>query len=179
VKHFAPGPVDVSKVIKAIVNAPSSFGVQPYKILAVKNKELKAKLAPASYNQPQVTECDTLLIFCAIKDVEARADQYIKDAKADGIKDMLKGSIAGNPDKVGWAARQAYIALGFGLAAAAEHKIASCPMEGFNPAEVAKIMGVADTHLPVVYLALGKLNDKDKLFPRFRFPQSDLIKEFA
>ena len=124
--HFGDGEVETEDIIKAITNAPSSFGIQPYKIYAITNKELKERLKAASYGQPQVSECHTLFVFCSRTDVEARAEQYIKDANAERMRDMLIGSIKGMKDVGEWAARQAYIALGFGLAACAENRIASC-----------------------------------------------------
>ena len=78
VKHFGTGEVDVSPIVEAMINAPSSFGLQPYKILAVSNKELKAKLSPVSYNQPQVTECQTLFVLCARTDVEAKENKMVE-----------------------------------------------------------------------------------------------------
>ena len=180
VKHFGSGEVDVSPVLQAMLNAPSSFGLQPYKIVAVSNKELKEKLKPVSYNQPQVTECQTLFILCARTDVEVRAQEYLEatDGVKRGMRDMLMGFIGYLPDKTAWAAKQAYIALGFGLAAAAEHKIASCPMEGFNSKEVAKLLSLSDTLIPVVYLAVGEPTEEDGTYPRFRFSESDLVMSF-
>jgi nitroreductase/dihydropteridine reductase len=180
VKHFGTGEVDTTPVLQAMMNAPSSFGLQPYKILAVSSKELKEKLKPVSYNQPQVTECYTLFILCARTDVEKRAEEYLEatDGVKRGMKDMLMGFVGYLPDKTAWAARQAYIALGFGLAAAAEHKIASCPMEGFNGTEVAKILELPSTLVPVVYLAVGEAIEEDGTYPRFRFPESDLVQRF-
>jgi nitroreductase len=180
VKHFGTGEVDTSPVVEAMIHAPSSFGLQPYKILAVSNKELKEKLKPVSYNQPQVTECQTLFILCARTDVEARAEEYLKATEevSRGMRDMLMGFIQYLPDKTAWATKQAYIALGFGLAAAAEHKIASCPMEGFTSAEVAKILELPANLVPVVYLAVGEATEEDGTYPRFRFPLSDLVQEF-
>jgi len=177
VKHFGPGEVDTSPVVEAMIHAPSSFGLQPYKILAISNKELKETLKPVSYNQPQVTECQTLFIVCARTDVEVRAEEYLKATEdvSRGMRDMLMGFVSHLPDKTAWATKQAYIALGFGLAAAAEHKIASCPMEGFNSAEVSKILSLPDTLLPVVYLAVGEATQEDGTYPRFRFPESDLV----
>ena len=175
VKHFGPGEVDVEPIVKAMVAAPSSFGLQPYKIIAVQNKELKEQLQPVSYGQAQVSECHTLFILCARKDVEVRAEEYLKATGAEGMRDMLMGFLKYLPDKVAWASKQAYIALGFGLAAAAEQKIASCPMEGFNSEGVAKILNLPETLVPVVYLAVGEEAEKDGTYPRFRFPESDLI----
>lgn len=175
VKHFGPGEVDIEPIVKAMVNAPSSFGLQPYKIFAVQNKEIKEKLKPVSYGQAQVTECHTLFVLCARTDVEVRAEEYLKATGAEGMRDMLMGFLKYLPDKTAWAAKQTYIALGFGLAAAAEEKIASCPMEGFSGAEVAKILTLPENLQPVVYLAVGEKAEEDGTYPRFRFAESDLV----
>lgn len=175
VKHFGPGEVNTYPVVDAMINAPSSFGLQPYKIVAVTNKDLKEKLKPVSYNQSQVTECHTLFVLCARNDVDVRAEEYLKATGAEGIRDMLMGFLKYLPDKTAWASKQAYIALGFGLAAAAEHKIASCPMEGFQTAEVSKILELPSNLVPVVYLAVGEATQEDGTYPRFRFSEDDLV----
>jgi nitroreductase len=180
-KHFAPssGDLNIAGIRKAIVNAPSSFGLQPYKVLAVRSQSLKEKLKSVSFGQAQVTECDTLFVFCARKDVDARAEEFIKITGAESMRGLLMGFLQGIPDKLAWASRQAYIALGFGLAAAAELKIASCPMEGFMPSEVSKILGLPESLQPFVYLAVGQKSDQESGIPRFRFAESDLIEEYA
>jgi nitroreductase/dihydropteridine reductase len=181
VKSFAPvdGFFNVSGIEYAMVNAPSSFGLQPYTILAVRNKELKDKLKDVSFNQPQVTECNILYILCAHTDVDVRAEEFLKRTGAESIRGMLTGFLASLPDKTAWAVKQAYIALGFGLAAAAELRVASCPMEGFMPSEVAKILELPATLVPCVYLAVGKEPaDGGAPFPRFRFPAADLLKRY-
>ena len=180
VKHFGPGEVDAGLVLRSMVNAPSSFGLQPYKIVVVQNKEVKEKLSAVSYNQPQVTECHTLFVLCARSDIEERAEEYLKMTGAEGMREMLMAFITYSfkhiPDRIAWSSKQAYIALGFGLAAAAEEKIASCPMEGFKSGEVAKILDLPDTLVPVVYLAVGEKTKNDGTnTPRFRFPESDLV----
>lgn len=174
VKSFTGEPVDAAPILKAIHNAPSSFGLQPYKIVVVSNQELKESLKPVSYGQSQVTGCDSLLIFCARKDCLQRIDEFVKATGAEGYRGMMEGFVSSLPDQVAWAAKQAYIALGFALAAAAERKIDSCPMEGFDPVQVHKILELDDTLVPVVYLALGKAST-DEHAPRFRFPVDDLF----
>lgn len=175
VKHFSPGVVDTEPILKAMVNAPSSFGLQPYKIIVVRDPTVKAALQPVSYGQPQVVECDTLFVICARKDVDARAEEFLSTTGAESLRGMLTGFLAYLPDKLAWATKQAYIALGFGLAAAAETRVASCPMEGFNSNEVTKILSLPDNLVPVCYLAVGRKADDDGTFPRFRFPTSDLV----
>jgi nitroreductase len=179
VKSFGEGPVNTDLVVKAMVNAPSSFGLQPYKILAVRNKELKERLRPACYGQAQITECDTLFVLCAMKNVEERAEEYLKTTGAEGMREMLMGFLSYLPDKTAWSARQAYIALGFGLAACAENQIASCPMEGFVAAQVSEILDLSSNLNPVVLLAVGQHSGKEEAYPRFRFSESDLLRVYA
>uniref|UniRef100_A0A6C0KX77 Nitroreductase domain-containing protein n=1 Tax=viral metagenome TaxID=1070528 RepID=A0A6C0KX77_9ZZZZ len=174
-KHFSGGAVDSEGINRAIINAPSSFGIQPYKVYAVKNKETKEALRKVSYDQAQVTECDTLYIFCARTDVEERAEEYLVAAKGEYMRGMLMGFVKGLKDKQAWSAKQAYIALGFALAAAAELQIESCPMEGFNPVEVVKILSLPKNLVPCVFLAVGEKAEDKEPGPRFRFPASNLI----
>jgi len=184
VKKFAPGEVDTCPIRDAIVAAPTSFGLQPYRVIAVRDPELKAKLRSVSYGQPQVSDCDTLFIFCGRTDVMERAEEYLTATGAEGMRGMLMGFLQGKGDneaRAAWAERQTYIALGFALAAAAEAQIPSCPMEGFESKKVWDILGEADVAVsnlsPVAYLAVGQATPGDDgTYPRFRFPASDLIR---
>jgi len=175
VKHFGTDPVDTSAVIRAITNAPSSFGLQPYRVVAVRNAELKKQLRGASYDQAQVTECDTLFVFCARTDVKERAEEYLRATGAEAMRETLMGFLSYLPDASAWSARQAYIALGFGLAACAEQKLPSCPMEGFSSADVHRILGLSDTLVPCVMLAVGSATENSGAWPRFRFSEADLV----
>jgi nitroreductase/dihydropteridine reductase len=78
-----------------------------------------------------------------------------------------------------WAGRQAYIALGFGLAAAAELQIDACPMEGFNPSEFHALLGLPEFIQPVAIMALGYRDPEDEnqptSRPKVRFPKDDLF----
>jgi nitroreductase/dihydropteridine reductase len=178
VKHFGDTPIDTSAVLKAIINAPSSFGLQPYRIIAVRNSDLKKQLQAVCYNQSQVSECDTLFVFCARRDLERRSEEYIRAIQADAVLiDMIKTFITNLSDKVGWAIRQTYIALGFALAACAELKIASCPMEGFDASSVHSILGLSENLIPCVLLATGSQTENDGTWPRFRFPETNLIED--
>jgi nitroreductase len=180
VKHFGEGEVDTSKIMKAMVNAPSSFGVQPYKILAVSNKQIREQLLPVCYNQSQVTECHTLFVLCARTNVKERAEEFLQVTGAENMRDMLMGFVNSMVNPVEWAKRQAYIALGFGLAACAEQRIASCPMEGFDTASVSTILNLDTSLMPCVLLAVGAVTEKEgTVYPRFRFPEENLVTKVA
>jgi nitroreductase/dihydropteridine reductase len=181
VKKFVPGAaVDTQPIRDAIVAAPTSFGLQPYKVIAVRDPALKGKLRAVSYGQAQVTDCDTLFVFCARNNVKLRAEEYLTATGAESMRGMLMGFLDSRPDPTAWAARQAYIALGFALAAAAEAQIPSCPMEGFSPKDVAELLGLPGSLEPVALLAVGQATPGDDgTYPRFRFPDTDLIEERA
>jgi nitroreductase len=168
VKHFSPGSVDFKPIEDAIVNAPSSFGLQPYRVIIVTNPEVKKSMRTVCYNQAQVEEGHAVFVFCVIKDVEKRMEQYLEQTQTEPMRMMISGFLDACPDKVAWAKHQAYIALGFGLAAAAERRIPSCPMEGFIPDKLAELLGLEKDLIPAVLLAVGA-ESKEKLNPRFRF----------
>jgi nitroreductase/dihydropteridine reductase len=192
-KHFSPGHVDTTLIEKAIVNAPTSYGMQPFHVLRITSNRLKKELRPACNNQAQVTECYALFIFCARTDLDKRADEFLNAKKPSNISAFKRAivkflnkrcGLSGNSDStetdcdlsVEWAKRQAYIALGYALAAATELKIASCPMEGFKADKVKKVLNMDDKYEPCVLLAVGRKNNDYKLEPRFRFPADELIK---
>lgn len=175
VKKFAPGAVDYEPILKAIQSAPSSFGVQPYKVIILTNKLLKQDIKPHCFDQPQITDCDVLLVFCAIKNVDARVEEFIKESGSEAMRPVIAGFLANIPDKVEWARKQAYLALGFALAAAAELKIASCPMEGFMVDKVAEILATDPNYIPSVFLALGRQDTEEQFKPRFKFPTDTLF----
>lgn len=157
-----------------MINAPSSFGIQPYHIIAVRDDETKKLLRNVSYDQPSVTECYALFILCARSDLAERVEDYIQKASVQSpYTEMMRGTLPNSP--VEWSARQAYIALGYGLAACTELKIASCPMEGFDSDKVKTLLKLPSHLEPYVYLAVGKKSDTSASHPRFRFNVEDMV----
>lgn len=155
-------------ILEAIRLAPSSYGLTPYSVIVVQDKELQAKLLPHCYNQSQVVDASALLVFAPWKNVtEEQVDAYMneiastRNIQVESLNDfakVIKGKInhSSHEDLLTWASKQAYIALGFGLAAAAIEKIDSTPMEGFNPAGVNEVLGLNEKGLHAsCILALG------------------------
>lgn len=183
VKHFAPPSAttpapDISPLLSAATEAPTCFGLQPFKIIVVTNTTAKANLASVCYNQPQINECTHLLVFCARNDLEVRAAEFFTaTGTPEAGQGMINNMISHLSHPVHWAKHQAYLALGFALAAAAEKKIATCPMEGFDPAGVSAVLDLPHTLTPAVLLAVGVESSAPEAtpYPRFRFPQSDLV----
>ena len=55
----------VEAIVEAARLAPTSSGLQPFKVIVITNKELKEKIVPIAFNQSQVADCSHLLVFAA------------------------------------------------------------------------------------------------------------------
>ncbi|WP_262709471.1 nitroreductase family protein [Sphingobacterium thalpophilum] len=87
------------------------------------------------------------------------------------------GGILSRPeeDNFNWAARQAYIALGTALVAAAELKIDSTPMEGFDSTKFDALLQLREQGLrSVVILALGYRDAENDHFAQLKKVRLDL-----
>ena len=158
----------LEKILEAIQLAPTSFGLQPFTVLVIRDAELRAKISPAIYSQPQITEGSHVLVFAAWTDVstasvakfmsEIASQRNVPIESLEGYGGMINGSVAGkNPEQVlSWTSRQAYIALGFGLVAAATEQVDATPMEGFDPDALDTVLGLKEKGLhSTVILTLG------------------------
>ena len=149
----------LENILEAIQLAPTSIGMQPFTVLVIEDAELRAKIAPAIYNQPQITEGSHVLVFAAWKEYSIEnVDKYINHIASlrgipveslSGMRDMITGAISGKtPEQLlNWNMRQAYIALGFGLVVAAEEQVDATPMEGFDPDALDAVLGLQEKGL--------------------------------
>lgn len=173
----------VEKLFEIIRSAPSSFNIQPWKIKVVEDNATKEKLSPASWNQPQITTCSHLLIFCADTDIAEKINELEKLMLENGAKqEDIKGYIeimrnfenGMSPEKkLAWAQRQVYLALGNALNGAKFLGFDSCPMEGFSPEEYSKILNLPQNIVPTALCPIGYANDTAK--PKLRFKTEDVF----
>ena len=182
-------PGDLLSILNAIRMAPSSSGTQPYHIVVVENPELRKQLI-TSTKQLDKMDCSHILVFCSRTDFPQRGIDEVKiAAEIQGKTVEELSGLAASLERIGtskspaelgeWAARQAYIALGFALAACAELHIDSCAMEGFSPTEFHSILGLPEFIKPVVIMPIGHRDPNDQaqpsLRPKVRFPKEDLF----
>ena len=183
---------DFDELLEVVRLAPSSFGLQPWKVLLVKNPDIRKKLREAAYNQAQITDAAELVIFVTPKETgEKDISKFIKlvsDTRSvsleslEGYKKSLAGSIGSKSEKevAGWVGKQAYIALGFLLEAAALKNIDGCPMEGFDHAKFDEILGLDKKgYESRVICALGYRSEKDEYAKskKVRFSKEEIFEE--
>lgn len=184
----------VDQIVEAVRMAPTSSGTQPFELFVVTNPDIRAQIRPHAWDQAQITEGSHLLVFAAWDNYSAdRIDavtQQMTDERGEipmlnQYYENLKANYLPRDEQVNHdhAARQAYIALGFALAAAAELEVDSTPMEGFDPAKVDEILGLREKGLrSVVLLPLGyRQEDADWLLPmkKVRKSKETFVTEIA
>lgn len=185
----------VNKILEAANLAPTSSGLQPFEIFVVSNPEVKAKLRAAAYGQAQVTDGSHVLVFAAWDNYTAeRIDAVVNRLHVErgtplealnAYYDGLKAQYLPRDAEVNHqhAARQAYIAFGVAVTAAAFEEVDATPMEGFDPAQVDEILGLRAKGLrSVTLLPLGyRASNGDWLLgaKKVRTPMSELVTEIA
>jgi nitroreductase len=160
----------LSTILNSIRLSPSSLGLQPYTILVVSDKKVRKEIYEKACQQSQILEGSHVLVFAAHEGLgKDGIDEYISliSGERNVGEESLKGfrsavtTFAQKKQQIGgeylnWAARQAYIALGIGLAAAAEENVDATPMEGFDLDAMDGILRLKDAGLrSVVLMALG------------------------
>ncbi len=187
-----PVPQDkVDRILEAARLAPTSSGLQPFEVIVVTNPEVKAKLRAAAYDQAQITDGSHILVFAAWDNyTDARIDAVVEQLAAErggtsealtAYYERLKGMYLPRTAEENYqhAARQAYIAFGIAVTAAAFEEVDSTPMEGFDPAQVDEILGLRARGLrSVTMLPLGyRDNGGDWLAPlkKVRRPLDELV----
>ena len=194
-KKFDPTkkiPSDVWAALEqSLLLSPSSFGLQPWAFIVVNDRATREKLAAASWNQPQITAASHLVVFAIRKnlkaaDAEKLIDRIVEVRKVsreslEGFKGMMTGFL-GNPPagfKIDdWSARQLYIALGTFLTSCAAIGVDACPMEGIQPADYDRILGLGKQGLSAVCVATAGYRAEDDGYaklPKVRFPAEQII----
>jgi nitroreductase len=179
-----------AKVEQGAILSASSYGLQPWKFVVVTDPEVRKKLHPVSYNQPQILDASHLVVFAAKNpptpgDVEAHVARTA-EVRGETVESLegLKKSMLGSLSRMDaaqahrWAARQTYIALGFFLSAAAMMGVDACPMEGFQPEKYDEILGLKEKGLGAVVIATAgyrSADDKYAAAAKSRFDAKDVV----
>jgi nitroreductase/dihydropteridine reductase len=170
---------NLEKILEAIRMAPSASGLQPYHILVIEDQALREKLFEHAKGNPKILNCSHLFIFCSRVDFPKRVEDFITEVKqtrnqtdedvALYHESLLKGVGAKSPEELRvWAGKQTYLALGFGLAAAAELTIDAGPMEGFKKEEFKKVLELPEYMNPEALMAVGYRDPSDENQPTLR-----------
>jgi nitroreductase len=181
---------DLDTLKEGIRLSASSYGLQPYQVLFVKNNEIRQQLLPFSWNQKQIVDSQYVVIFANVlnlgeTEINAYFDNLIKSRglKQEDIKgysDFMKANIANKTEQERntWTEKQAYLALGNLLNIAAELRIDTTPMEGFSANDYNTILGLTEKGLNAAVVAtIGYRHQEDDTqhYPKIRKSNEDLF----
>lgn len=195
IKKFDPArrvPVEAwASLEAALVLSPSSFGLQPWRFVVVTNPALRAELRTHSWDQAQIVDSSHIVVFAVKKNIGApdveRLIARIAEvrgtpaAKLEPYRQMMLGFFkagAGTMDVDAWSARQVYIALGFFMTSAAVMGIDTCPIEGINPAEYDRVLGLGKEGygtLCVCAAGYRAADDPYSAMPKVRYEAKDIV----
>ena len=163
----------VEQIVEAARLAPTSSGLQQFRLIVVGNQELKEKMVAGALNPDCMRECSHVIVFAAWDEYTPERIDAIYDKTTDerGLvrgrfkryTDMLKENFGkmSKEDQFQHAANQSFIALGLALAQAAELKVDSTPIGGFDPQLVDELLGLRAKGLrSVSLLYLGYADDE-------------------
>ncbi|MDE1207162.1 nitroreductase family protein [Tenacibaculum larymnensis] len=195
VKAFDPNKKvseeNIEKIIEAARLAPTSSGLQQFRVISISNQEVKEKLIQGALNPDSMKDCSHVLVFAAWDNYTAERIDKVFDYTTDerglprgrfsSYTDMLKKVYLELPNEVNFAhtSRQTYIALGLALAQAAELKVDTCPAEGFDNKVVDEVLELDKMGLKSVSLMyIGYADDeKDWIKPmkKVRIPRDEFV----
>ncbi|MES2829523.1 MAG: NAD(P)H-dependent oxidoreductase [Bacteroidota bacterium] len=184
----------VDQILTAAQLAPTSSGLQPFKVIVVTNQELKEKIKAVSFNQPQVTECSHLLIFAAwdnyteenIRSVFARTNAergLPADSNGEYMERVISMYTTRDPEiNYTHAAKQTYIGFAAAIIEAAMLKVDATPMEGFDAVQLDELLGLSKLGLrSTTLLPLGYRDEAGDWLvnlKKVRTPLEDFVIEY-
>lgn len=174
-----------------LVLTPSSYGLQPWRFLVVQNPELRSRLRPHAWNQPQITDCSHLLVCLVRRSIEPRdLDRLIQrmaelrqtaPERLEAYRQAMASDLIDGPRSrriESWASNQVYIALGSFMTAAALLGVDTCAIEGFSPAEFDRLLDLEGSdYRSAVVCAAGYRDPADAYasLAKVRYDASELI----
>lgn len=189
---------DFNSLLEVARFSPSSLGLEPWSIVVLQNEALRKAIRPyASGAQRQLDSASHFVIFTIKKDLEAESEHFkhinlnVKKMDETAYLNFVsiikafqqkKQDLTDHRKRMDWAGKQAYIALGNMMLAAALIGIDSCPIEGFVPNDVETVLekeGVIDTKIEhiTVMVAFG-YRSSDSIPPKTRRSLDEIVRVF-
>ncbi|MCJ8153826.1 NAD(P)H-dependent oxidoreductase [Chryseobacterium sp. SSA4.19] len=182
---------DVNKILEAARLAPTSSGLQPFRVVVVENQELKEKMVKGALNPEVMRDSSHVLVFAAWDSYSDEKIDEVYDYHTD-VRDLPRGRFGSYTDKLkeiyggqtpeehfAHTARQTYIALGLAMAQAAELKVDTTPAEGFSNEIIDEILNLKELGLKSVSLLYMGYRDAENDWlsnmKKVRIPMEEFI----
>jgi nitroreductase len=178
---------ELEQILQAGLEAPSSYNLQPWRFVVVRDQERRRKLRIAAMNQRKVEDAPVVIVACADplgwrEDLEeiiriGRENDIGGDAWADRKRRNVIADLSSHPNISMWVTKQTMIAATTMMWMAEALGYDTGPMEGFDEDKVREVLGVPE-HVRVLFLlALGHLQGEDGKYPGRLPPSRTLFAE--
>ena len=171
-----------TKLLEAAIQAPTSFNIQHWRFVIVRDPDLRQKIRKEFGNdQAQMTDASLLIIMTAdLLAWKKSPERYWKNAPKE-VADLLVNWIAPFHEGKEWLQRdEAQRSIGMAMQtlmlAAKSMGYESCPMIGFDSEKVAELINLPDDHVMGPMVAIGK-GTKDAWPKPGQLPLSELVVE--
>ena len=152
---------EIEKLMSLAVLSPTSFNIQNWRFILVKDPEIRKKIRSAAWDQAQVTDASLFLVICAdLKSWKKNPEQYWKNAPKEAqdflvpaMRPFYEGKDQLQRDE---AMRSCGIAAQTLMLTAKSMGCDSNPMIGFDPEKVAEIINLPDDHVISMIMTIGK-----------------------
>jgi nitroreductase len=184
---FSSSPVreeDLRKILQAGLEAPSSYNMQPWRFVVVRDPEQRRKLRVAAMNQEQVEQAPVVIVACG--DTEAwredleevlrigRAHGFNEESRIERKRKNVSQDLGSHPNLAMWVTKQTMIAATTMMWMAEALGYDTGPMEGFYEDQVREVLGIPERVRVIFLLAVGRLQGEDSKYPG-RLPASRTI----
>ncbi|MCD2452580.1 nitroreductase family protein [Methylicorpusculum oleiharenae] len=152
---------EISDLMTLAMLSPTAFNIQHWRFVVVKDPELRRQIRAIAWDQAQVTDASLLLVLCAdLKAWEKQPERYwanapkeVQDYLIPAIDTYYRGKEQVQRDE---AMRSCGIAAQTLMLAAKAMGYDSCPMDGFDFDQAAKLIKLPDDHVIALFVAIGK-----------------------
>lgn len=164
-KHFDPTfqmpAEDERRLMELALLSPTSFNIQNWRFVVIRDPALKKQVRAAAFNQAQIEEAQLTIALCAdLKSWEKEPERYWRNApeKARGFLVPMIGNVYRGKDQLqrDEAMRSIGIASQTLMLAAKAMGYDSGALVGFEPEKVAKLINLPDDHVIGMLLVIGK-----------------------
>ena len=178
---------DLEKILRAGLEAPSGYNLQPWRFIVVRDRDQKNRLSQAAFAQPKITQASAMIVACGDPDgwKSGDLDEMLRISREHGfsaegserVRRAVTGLLGSAPGKAGglepdlavWVNRQTMIALTTMMWTAETLGYDTAPMEGFMEDQVKALLKIPDHVRVVALLGIGRLKGTDKPYAG-RFP---------
>ncbi len=152
---------EIEKLLSSAILSPTSFNIQNWRFLIVKDPEIRKKIRSVAWDQAQVTDASLLFVMCAdLKAWNKQPERYWKNAPEEArdflvpaITSFYEGKEHLQRDE---AMRSCGIAAQTLMLSAKAMGYDSNPMIGFDPEKVAEIINLPKDYVISMMLVIGK-----------------------